>query len=76
MFYKIGQSNQDQKYYISPNTLQIQSKFLIQCDSKAEADVVVAQLTATVMQAETPYSQPNKFVRIGYFGETEVYRAI
>lgn len=75
MFYGINKERKDGKVYLFPNSLAMQSKFLIQCDSQPDADKVVSILTRGPLAFDTPYSRPEMFTLIGYFGETEVYRA-
>jgi hypothetical protein len=63
------------KYYVSPNTLALQSTFLIECESKAGADLIVLEIS-NITSFIIPATRPDLFKSIGFVGEIEVFKAI
>ncbi len=73
MFYKVKKDDNG-KFYVSSESAEENSQWLIECENKAEADTLVSDLAKGIIQ--TPLRDKSKYEEIGTHinGKTKIYK--
>ena len=73
-FFNVEYDKNVDAYIIAPKSLAANGTYLVKAETKQEADYVYTQMTADILMPMTPMNRPERFERLGFVGNTPVYK--